>query len=314
MRFSLIIVLTVCTISAITLPVGFSFGQTMTNKDGASKTVHVTAEQSLEYYQDKKLYVARGNAKAIRGDLTVTADILTAHEREKVPGAPKQPKPADGSKNGEGDIDLMTAEGHVVIVDPKQRITGEHAIYDLNAHKMIVTGNGLRYETAKEVVTARDSLEYYEDTKLAIARGHAIADQPTRHVEGDILTAEFRDAPNGQSQLTKMTAQGHVSVITKAADADDNSKGGDVSRGNHAVYDASSNIAIITGDVKITRKDGTELSGDVGEVNFNNNQNRLMNDGSGRVQALLPAKTIDKSADAKSGADSTQQQPASPLP
>lgn len=262
--------------------------------EGSNQQVQVTADQSLEYYQDKKLYVARGNAKAVRGALTVTADILTAHERDKSAPTPPKIKASTDGKSGAGDIVLMTAEGHVVITDGKQRITGEHAIYDIDNHKMTVTGNNLRYETAKEVVTARDSLEYYEDTKLAVARGHAIADQPTRHVEGDILTAEFRDAPNGQTQLSKMTAQGHVTVLTKNADS--KAKGGDISRGDHAVYDANSNMAIISGNVRITRKDGTQLSGDVGEVDFNNNRNRLMNNGSGRVRALLPGKTTDKAA------------------
>jgi lipopolysaccharide export system protein LptA len=290
-------------------------------KDSEPKQVEVTADQSLEWYQDKRLYVARGNAKAVRGALTITADILTAHEREKPQGAAKQPKPAANDKSGAGDIDLMTAEGHVVIVDPRQRITGEHAVYDLGEHKMIVTGDNLRYETAKEVVTATDSLEYYEDAKLAVARGHAVADQPDRHVEGDVLTAEFRDAPNGQSQLTKMTAQGHVTVLTKNKSAKDSdakdgksgsgkSKGGDVSRGDHAVYDAGSNMAILTGSVRITRGDGTQLSGDVGEVDFNNDQSRLMSDGAGRVRALLPQKTTDRASDKNATPQPASDQPA----
>jgi lipopolysaccharide export system protein LptA len=315
MRLHTLLGLTACLIGMTSMalaepPSPLSKGE----KDKTPQQLQVTAGQSLEYYADKRLYVARGDAKAIRGTLTVTADILTAHEREKQPGAAKQPKTAKDDKSGAGDIDLMTAEGHVVIVDPRQRITGEHAVYDLDKHKMIVTGNNLRYETAKEVVTATDSLEYYEDTKLAVARGHAIADQPTRHIEGDLLTAEFRDAPNGQSQLTKMTSQGHVTVITKSTEStetkeatpakdgkpkSENTKGGDVSRGDRAVYDAGSNMAILTGDVRITRKDGTELSGDVGEVDFNNNQNRLMNNGTGRVKALLPEKTTNKATGAK---------------
>jgi lipopolysaccharide export system protein LptA len=264
-------------------------------KNGSDKDaqqLEVSAEKSLEYYQDKKLYVARGGAKATRGAMVITADVLTAHERDKTAGAPK--KNAD-EKGGMGDIDQMTAEGNVVITDPKQRITGQHAVYDLNEHKMVVTGHNLRYETAKEVVTAHDSLEYYEDTKLAVARGHAVADQEGRHIEGDILTAEFRDAPNGQTQLTKMTAQGHVAVVTKSKDSDKGkSSGGDVSLGNKAVYDPNSNIAIISGDVRISRKDGTQLSGDVGEVDFNKNKNRLMNDGTGRVRALLPSTPANK--------------------
>jgi lipopolysaccharide export system protein LptA len=294
MRFSLSFSLMACLLGMALA----AHAEAPSPKEQGPKQLQVTADQSLEYYADKRLYVARGNAKAVRGTLTVTADVLTAHEREKPQGAAQQPKSAAGDKSGAGDIDVMTAEGHVVISDPRQRITGEHAVYDLDKHKMIVTGDNLRYETAKEVVTAKDSLEYYEDAKLAVARGHAVADQPTRHIEADVLTAEFRDAPNGQSQLTRMTAEGHVTVITKSSEAaapanGKVTKGGDVSRGDRAVYDAGSNMAVLSGGVHITRKDGTELSGDVGEVNFNNNQNRLLNDGSGRVKALLPEKTTD---------------------
>ena len=48
-----------------------------------------------------------------------------------------------------------------------------------------------------------------------MARGNAVAVSADRHVEGDVLTAEFRDMPNGKSEMTKMTAVGHVVVITK---------------------------------------------------------------------------------------------------
>ena len=131
-----------------------------------------------------------------------------------------------------------------------------------------------------------------------MARGGATSDEPGRHVEGDVLTAEFRDQPNGKSEVSKMTAQGHVSIVTKS----------DVARGDKAVYDAASNIAIITGRVHITRNDGTELTGDVGEVNFNTNQSRLLNSGrGGRVRALLPAKSTGTAA-------SSTAVPATPAP
>ena len=269
----------------------------------AASGLDVSADQSLEWYQDQKLYVARGNAKAIRGDMTITSDLMTAHQRDagkdakgqkqkpaKDAAAAPDGKPAGGGDAGMGgDIDKMTAEGNVHIVDPRQNIYGDHAVYDLDKHEMILTGQHLRYITPKETVTAKDSLEYYEDKKIAIARGHAIADSADRHVEGDILSAEFRDMPNGESQLDKMTATGHVTVITKT----------DVSKGDRAVYDAGRNIAILNGNVQVTRPDNTQLTGDVGEVDFTNNQSRLLNDGTGRVRALLPPKTTDGATTAK---------------
>jgi len=263
------------------------------SKAQAPKQVEITADQSLEWYQDQQIYVARGNAKAIRGDMVVDADMLTAHERDK-PKTVKGGKPTPTlpktkqNENGTGDIDTMTADGHVRITDPRQRVTGDHAVYDLDKHVIVVTGTNLKYETEKEVVTARDSMEYWEEKKVAVARGNAIGDEGDRHVEGDVLTSEFRDQPNGSSALWKMTAAGHVTIITK----------GDVSRGDNAVYDVSRNIAIITGHVRITRADGTQLTGDVGEVDFATNQSRLMNDGQHRVRALLASKTTSKSSSA----------------
>ncbi len=262
--------------------------KTTSASQGTSQQVEITADQTLEWYQDQGLYVARGNAKAVRGDLTVTADILTAHQREKPKDAAgKVQKPVSSEKKSDeaGDIDKMTADGTVVILKPNARITGDHAVDAMDQHVLVVTGKKLRYESDKQIVTARDSLEYWEETKMAVARGNAVAVKGDRQVVGDVLTAEFRDQPNGSTQLYKMTALGNVTVVTKS----------DVTRGDKAVYDAARDVALVTGHVRITRADGTELTGDVGESDFAANQSRLMNDGSGRVRALLPARSTEKS-------------------
>ena len=245
-----------------------------------SNSVEVTADQSLEWYQAQSVYVARGHAKAVRGTLTVESDLLTAHQRDKT----AQPPADKTTKDETGDIDRMTAEGNVLITTPTSRITGDRAVYNLDDRTMAVTGKNLSYKTDKQTVTARDALEYYEDRKIAVARGHAVEESEGRRVEGDVLTAEFREGPNGANELNKVTADGHVTIITK----------NDVVRGDRGVYDVARNIAIITGNVKITRPDGMQLSGDVAETDFASNQSRLLNAGKGRVRALLPSKTVTK--------------------
>ncbi|MDE1900395.1 MAG: hypothetical protein KGI37_01980 [Alphaproteobacteria bacterium] len=267
---------------ALGVPAGAVAEPAPADSGDQSQHIEITADKSLEWYQDKNLYVARGNAKAVRGAATVTADILTAHQRDSAKGKNTGTKSAGtGAKSDMGDIDRMTADGNVVITRPNVRITGDHAVDDVDRHVTTITGNNLRYETPTQVVTARDSLEYWDDKKIAVARGDAVAVKGDRRVEGDVLTAEFRTQPNGQDQLYRMTADGHVTVITK----------NDVTRGDKAVYNAASDTAIVTGHVRITRADGTELTGDVAESNFNTNQSRLLNDGSGRVRALLPVKS-----------------------
>ena len=69
-------------------------------KSGAPLEVY--ADQGLELSQDAKTVIGRVNAKAIRGNVTVTGDVLTAHYREKAPppGRPPPPKPVktDGKR------------------------------------------------------------------------------------------------------------------------------------------------------------------------------------------------------------------------
>ncbi|NBO19339.1 MAG: hypothetical protein EBV03_08970 [Proteobacteria bacterium] len=231
--------------------------------------IEVTADQSLEWYQDKQLYVARGNAKAVRGNVTITADLLTAHQRDKA-------KTTTGKAQSGGDIDQLTAEGKVTITDPRQTITGDKLIYDLDRKLGVLSGGDLRYQTAKETVTAKDSLEYHEADSMAVARGEAVAAQNDRRVEANVLTAKFATGANGEQELRQITAEGNVTIITKT----------DVAKGNRAVYDLSRNAAVLSGQVRVNRAD-TQLSGDVAEVDFKSGQSRLVNEGKGRVRALL---------------------------
>lgn len=255
-------------------------------------SLEVTAEQSLEWYQDQRLYVARGKARAVKGTMIIDADILTAHQREKAEGdASKTPVQKDQAEENSsmGDIDRMTAEGNVRMTDPRQQVFGERAVYDLDKKVINITGNNLKYLTANEVITARDSMEYYENENLAVARGNAVGVQKKtaddqRKIEGDVLTAQFSTLPNGEKELTQLFADGHVTIITK----------GDISRGNRAVYDVKRNMAILEGNVRITHG-GTQLAGDKAEVNFANGHSRLLNEGKRRVRAMMmPASETTK--------------------
>lgn len=244
----------------------------------ANGPIEITADQSLEWYQDKHLYVARGKARAVRGTMTIQADLLTAHERE---GA----SPSTGTKPETGNLDRLTAEGNVHIADPRQEIFGDLAVYDLDTGVAKVTGDHLKYVTSRDTVTARDSLEYYDKENKAIARGKAVAVHDQRRVEADVLTARFAPNAAGEMEMTGMTAEGNVTVLT------DN----DISRGDRADYDIKRNVAIMTGHVRVTRGD-TQLSGDKAEVDFTKGESRLVNQGHGRVRALLVPESVKEKA------------------
>lgn len=239
----------------------------------AEAPVDISAGESLEWYQDQKLYVARGAARAVRGTLSVEADLLTAQQKA---GANSQEKKTSGGVGG--DLSLLTAEGQVRIKDTGQEIFGDKAVYDLERRLLRVTGSNLKYLSGKDVVTAKESLEYHEDKAVAYAKGRAVAEHESSRIEADLLAAQFVKTPAGQTEMSQMTARGGVIIVTKD---------GGVSRGDRAVYDVKRDVATLMDNVRITRGQ-TQLAGDRAEVNFATGQSRLLTSGSGRVRALLP--------------------------
>lgn len=262
-----------------------SLAQAAAPSVGHEGPIDISAEESLEWYQDQGLYVARGDARAVRGDTVIEAERLTARQKQKDAAQKDKKENRSNKESGAmGDIDLLVAEGKVKIRDPKQQVFGEKAVYDLVRKTVKITGGNLRYLTEKDVVTARDSLEYYEDRKIAVARGHAVAEHQESRIEADVLTAHFVPAASGPMEMEKITAKGNVIIVTKD---------GGVSRGDRGVYDAKKDKAFLMDNVRLTRGE-TQLAGDRAEVDFTTGQSKLLNDGTGRVRALLPSSSGKK--------------------
>jgi lipopolysaccharide export system protein LptA len=244
----------------------------------SDEPLEVTAEQGIEWRRDEKVYIARGNARAARGELSVTADVLTARYRE---GA-----------DGKIDIFSIEADGNVRLASTDSVVTGERAVYDIDKAVLLVTGDNLKAVTEKATVTARDSLEYWDTERVIVARGDAVAVEGDRRVEADMLTGYLRRAGEGggtagdaEGGLYQVEAEGDVLLTT----ADE------VVRAAKAVYNLDKEIATLTGGVKITRGEN-QLNGDYAEVNLKTGVSRLMGNpsatggsdgGDGRVHTLI---------------------------
>ena len=154
------------------------------NPLGASndaRPIDITADSGIEWQQDKQVYIARGNAVATRGASEVHADTLTAHYR------PSKSSSAEGGN----EVYRLDADGHVVIKGPSQTVVGDQAVYDVDQQIGVVTGKHLRLTTPTDTVTARDSLEWYDQQQVAVARGDALAVRADRRIRADVLTAHF---------------------------------------------------------------------------------------------------------------------------
>jgi lipopolysaccharide export system protein LptA len=254
--------------------------------------VQIQADSGIEWQQDQHLYVARGNAVAIRGPGEIHADTLIAHYREVKGG---------GNTGANTEIYRVEAEGHVLMKRDAQTVVGDRAVYDVDQAIAVVTGKGLKLTTPTDTVTARDSLDWYDQRQIAVARGNAVATRNGKTIKGDVLTAYMvktapapangstpggRAAPasakpavtpaasaggmpgaaaGSDSKISRVDAQGHV-VIHNALDT---------GKGDFGVYKADTGIATLIGNVVIERGKDV-IRGQRGVMDLNNNVSRMM--------------------------------------
>jgi lipopolysaccharide export system protein LptA len=254
--------------------------------------ISITASDGMEWRQEQREVIARGNATAVRQNVTVVADRLIAFYRPKN-GAVAQPAAqsiVNGPDTGGNEIYRVQAEGNVRIFTPTDQAVGDRAVYDMDQAVLVMTGRALRLTTPSDVLTARDSLEYWSQKRMAVARGDAVAvTNDGRRLSADTLVAYTTEAPStpGQPQnvedpvaasgkLQKVEAFGNVTVRTVT----------DTAIGDRAVYVPDSGIARLAGRVRITRGDN-QLDGSEAEVNMKTGISRLLASSDGRVQGLV---------------------------
>lgn len=229
--------------------------------------LEIYADDGMELSQDARKVTAHGNAKAIRGNVTVTADTLIAYYRDRS-GSPQKPAANTDAKNpeegGGNEIWRVEAVDHVTIASPNQTVYGDHADYNIDDAVVKVTGQNLRMVTPTDLVTAKDSLEYWDQKQQAVARGDAVATRGDKSIKADVLTADFARNDQGQMAISKAHGLGNV-VLTTARE---------VVTGNHADYDVDAGIVTITGAVTLTRQEN-KLNGEYAVVNLNTGVSKL---------------------------------------
>ncbi len=268
-----------------------------------NQPMQIQADSGIEWQQNAHLYIARGKAVASRGSSEVHADTLIAHYREVKGGSGS--RTSAGNTGGNTEVYRVEAEGHVTLKRDTQNVVGDRAIYDVDRAIAVVTGKGLKLTTATDSVTARDSLEWYDQKQVAVARGDAVAIRNGKMIKADILTAYMTKsapepgkpgagkpgaaaqpkspmtpaaapggiasaaaggtAPAANSKISRVDAQGHV-VISNALDT---------GRSDFGVYNADSGIATLIGNVVIERGKDV-IRGQRGVMDLNKNISRML--------------------------------------
>ncbi len=283
-------------------------GLSFSSKD-PDKPITVTAQQGLEWQQNDQKFIARGDAQAVQGDVTVIADELVAHYRNK----PKAGGSGDTDETS-SEVYRVDATGKVTIRSKDEVATGQAAVYDFDKKVLVMQGDPVILTTSDGTVTAHRAIQYWSEENVAVAEGDALAIETSakdgRRIKADKLTAFFREsgapAPAGKKATGAAlpSAKGRDLVFLQGAGNVVLTTSNEVVRGERANYNLDTGMATVDGGVKLTR-DNNQLNGGYAVVNVKGGVTRLYGSaaeakGQGgvappaRVRALLAPKAEDK--------------------
>ncbi|MBP02890.1 MAG: hypothetical protein CMM25_08790 [Rhodospirillaceae bacterium] len=254
--------------------------------DDPDQPIEVSAETGIEWQQERRLFIARGSAKATQGDVQVNANQIIAHYRETI-----------GSRT---DVYRVDAVGDVTIRSPGEVVTGSAAVYDFEKAVLVMQGAPVRLETVDSVIIAENTIQYWEKENVAVADGPATALREEQKLVADQLTARFKDSklsdakglPVRSNELSMIQGFGNVHFESN----------NDIVKGDRGKYNLETGIATVDGNVSIT-SDQNQLSGGFAVIDTNSGINQLfMNSkqaGLGpipsmkRVRALIAPRPLD---------------------
>jgi lipopolysaccharide export system protein LptA len=299
--------------------------------------VTVVADRLIAYYR-KKADAGTAASGAAAGAAAAAASPAVqpaaAHNTSTQPGATQpganqpgttQPgatqlgagAPGDAASDTDAagtEIYRLRAEGNVQIFTATDHAQGDVAVYDIDQAVLVMTGHDLKLTTPNEVLTARDTMEYWPQKHMAVARGDAVVvTKDARRVAADVLvayttsdqpqpgagaqtTAKAAPKPNpspsppgtpgatpptsddlaASGKIEKVEAFGHVSVRTPT----------DTAIGDRAVYVPETGIARLADHVRITRGQN-QLDGHEAEVNMKTGIARFLPGQGVRVTGLV---------------------------
>jgi lipopolysaccharide export system protein LptA len=277
--------------------------------------VNVTAAGGFDWNENQQTVTAHGDARAVRGNVTVLADQLLARYRKKAgsgapdatpaatPPAPGGATATAGVDTGDNEVYRLEAEGHVRIVTPTDEAIGDRAVYDIDQAVLVLTGHDLKLTTPQQIMTARDSMEYWSQKRMAVGRGHAVVvTTDGRRLAADILVGYFAP-PTAAAPAPGATAQTVAATSVAPPPADPVAASGKLERveafgnvevrtatdtvfGDRGLYLPDTGIARIVGHVRITHGQN-QINGPAADVNMKTGVAHMISIADKRVQGLI---------------------------
>ena len=230
-----------------------SFSQLVWAKTNNNKSeLTVEADESLEWFEKEKYYLAKGNVILKKDGVTLKANTVKADYV---------------LQNGENILKKIIAEDKVVITKDKTKATGRYITYNLNDKIAKITGPFQTFSSPSGYVESTKNIIFDDVNNKAEAEGNVkIILSNKTIIYADNVKANFE--PTNKS-LKKAVAKGNVIIENKTKDRK--------SKADLGVYNANDQIIRLSGNVVIINQK-SKLSGSKGITNLRTGISNIVGD------------------------------------
>ena len=226
------------------------WAQTVNNKIKSELTVE--ADESLEWFEKEKYYIAKGNVILKKDGVTLKANVVKANY---------------AFENGENILRKITAKDNVVLTKLDTKATGQYMKYNFKDKVAKISGPFQTFSSPSGYLESRKLIMFDDLKNIAEANGNVkLILSNNTIIYADKLKADFE--PDDKS-LKKATASGNVII--------ENTLKQRKSKADLGVYNSDNNIIELFGDVIIINKDSS-ISGSKGVTNLKTGISNIIGD------------------------------------
>ena len=217
------------------------------NSNNDQSPIEVSANKGIEWQREEKIFIARGSAKAIQGDIKVYADELIAHYRD-----------IDGQN---ADVYRVDALGNVIIYSKNETARGSAAVYDFEKDVLVMEGSPSILDTPDGKVISYETIQFWGKDDIALAKGNAQAERDNNKLFADMLVARFQTGNEKSINNDNQNQENaRISMIEGYGNVRLETKSGEVILGERGKYDLISEVAILDGNVRV-KSENSQMKG-----------------------------------------------------
>tara|TARA_B100000900_G_scaffold374150_1_gene355242 strand:+ start:146 stop:952 length:807 start_codon:yes stop_codon:yes gene_type:complete len=230
-----------------------SFSQLVWAKKNDNKSeLTVEADESLEWFEKEKYYLAKGNVVLKKDGVTLKANVIKADYV---------------LENGENILKTIIAKEKVVLTKENTKATGQFMTYDLKDKIAKISGTFQTFSSPSGYVESKKNITFDDVNNKAEAEGDVkIILSNKTIIYADNVKANFESS---KKSLKKAIAKGNVIIENKIK--------GRRSTADLGVYNSDNEIVQLTGNVVIINQK-SKILGSKGITNLKTGVSNIIGD------------------------------------